>query len=97
MSTTNFCATLNVASRLCQGDLCGQLRGGGIMFWLTYLFEWMRCFSHLLTQEITRLLSSQWPYTQAYVNASSRSSHCQARRILALCLEECRLRREEEG
>lgn len=61
------------------------------MLWLTYLFEWMRCFSHSLTQEITRLLSTQWPYTQAYVNASSRSSDCQARRILALCLEEWRV------
>lgn len=25
MSTTNSCATVNVATRLCQGDLCGQL------------------------------------------------------------------------
>lgn len=61
------------------------------MLWLTYLFEWMRCFSLPLTQEITRLLSSEWSYTQAYVNASSHSGDCQARRTLALCLKERRV------
>lgn len=35
------------------------------MLWLTYLFEWMRCFSHLLTQEIdhTPIIITMAKYT----------------------------------
>lgn len=57
----------------------------------------MKCFAFSLTQEITRLLLSQWPHTRAYVNASLHGRDCRAHRILALCWEEWRAWREWEG
>lgn len=61
--TTNSRATLNVASPLCQDDLCGQLYGR-LMLRLTYLFEWMRCFcSFTDTGDHTLIIITMVVYT----------------------------------